>query len=151
MQRIGINTKGVLLGCAGLHWGKCLFPFKRTIARYLDSIEKDGCTASSSMAQLSQQMDRPILFTEMGYRSIPDPLSHPWDYRTAAPEYDPEMQAMAIEALLRHFMPKKWWKGGFVWKWFPNHEKAGGEMHTGFSPQNKLAEDVLRRYFTKRE
>lgn len=127
------------------------FPLKGPLPATLDSIDKRWSTASSSMAQLSQQMDRPILFTEMGYRSIPDPLSRPWDYRTAASHYDPQMQAMAMEALLRHFMPKKWWKGGFVWKWFPNHEKAGGEMHTGFSPQNKLAEDVLRRYFTKRE
>ena len=61
------------------------------------------------------------------------------------------MQAMALEALLKEFMPQPWWQGGFVWKWFPDHPNAGGENHTGFTPQNKLAEEVLRSYFTNRK
>ena len=58
---------------------------------------------------------------------------------------------MALTALLDHFTPLEWWKGGFVWKWFPDHVNAGGENHTGFSPQNKAAQKVLTTHFTKRK
>lgn len=127
------------------------FPLKGDEAVTLKSIQERWQKDSDKMAYLSKKTQRPILFTEMGYRSIPDPLSRPWDYRSSPKAYDPKMQAMALEALFKQFISKQWWKGGFVWKWFPDHQNVGGENHTGFSPQNKLAQDVLHHYFTKQE
>ena len=127
------------------------FPLKGEMPVRLKDIQKRWAQTKKESAQMSQKLNRPVLFTEMGYRSIDDPLSRPWDYRDKAQKYNPEMQAIALEALLLDFMPQPWWKGGFVWKWFPDHAKAGRGNHTGFTPQNKLAEEVLRTYFTKRK
>lgn len=127
------------------------FPLKGEKPVNLEDIRKRWAQTKKEMAQMSKQLNRPVIFTEMGYRSIDDPLRRPWDYRDKAQKYNPKMQAMALEALLLEFMPQPWWKGGFVWKWFPNHTTAGGENHKGFTPQNKLAEEVLRTYFTKRK
>lgn len=126
------------------------FPLKGEIST-LEDIQKGWEQTKKEIAQMSKKINRPVIFTEMGYRSIEDPLSRPWDYRDKAQKYNPKIQAMALEALLLEFMPQSWWKGGFVWKWFPNHVKAGGKNNTGFTPQNKLAEEVLRTYFTKRK
>ena len=126
------------------------FPLKGEIST-LEDIQKGWDQTKKEIAQMSKKINRPVIFTEMGYRSIEDPLSRPWDYSDKAQKYNPKIQAMALEALLLEFMPQSWWKGGFVWKWFPNHVKAGGRNHTGFTPQNKLAEEVLRTYFTKRK
>ncbi len=127
------------------------FPLKGDLPTTIASIQKRWANASTQMAQLSERENKAVLFTEMGYRSIADPLSRPWDYSVQQQPFDSEMQAMALAALLAEFMPKPWWKGGFIWQWFPDHTNAGGMHHTGFSPQNKPAEAVLRNYFTKRE
>lgn len=124
------------------------FPLKGDRGLTVEAIKQRWRKISSPMSRMSATFDRPILFTEMGYRSITNPLSRPWDY-SKGQAYNPEMQAMALAALLDYFTAQAWWKGGFVWKWFPDHVNAGGKNHTGFSPQNKLAEDVLRTYFTK--
>ena len=127
------------------------FPLKGEMPVTLEEIQKRWTQTKIEIAHVSKKINRPVIFTEMGYRSIDDPLTHPWDYRDITQKYNPEIQAMALEALLLEFMPQPWWKGGFVWKWFPNHAKVGGTNHTGFTPQNKLAEEVLRTYFTKRK
>ncbi len=40
-----------------------------------------------------------------------------------------------------------WLAGAFVWKWYPDHERAGGPSHPGFTPQNKPAERVLQAWY----
>lgn len=127
------------------------FPLNGKRPVTLEDMRTRWTQTKKGIAQMTKKLNRPVIFTEMGYRSIDDPLSRPWDYSDKAQKYNPKMQAMALEALLLEFMPQPWWKGGFVWKWFPNHATAGGENHMGFTPQNKLAEEVLRTYFTKRE
>lgn len=127
------------------------FPLKGETPLTLEHIQQRWAKTSNRIGQVSKEFNRPVLFTEMGYRSIDDPLRRPWDYRDKAQNYNPKMQAIALEALLKKFMPQPWWQGGFVWKWFPDHPNAGGENHTGFTPQNKLAEEVLRSYFTNRK
>jgi hypothetical protein len=87
----------------------------------------------------------------MGYRSINSPNNKPWDYSIRYQPYNGQKQAEALEALFLSFENKAWWAGGFIWKWFPDHDRAGGISDTMFSPQNKPAEEVIRRYFTKWE
>lgn len=99
----------------------------------------------------SKDQERQILFTEMGYRSINSPNNKPWDYSKRDQPYNGQKQAEALEALFLSFENKAWWAGGFIWKWFPDHNRAGGISDTTFSPQNKPAEEVIRRYFTKWE
>jgi len=127
------------------------FPLKGETPLTLEDIQQRWAKTIKRIGQVNKEFNRPVLFTEMGYRSIDDPLRRPWDYRDKVQNYNPKMQAMALEALLKEFIPLPWWQGGFVWKWFPDHPNAGGENHTGFTPQNKLAEEVLRSYFTNRK
>lgn len=126
------------------------FPLKGSSSFTVEDIKQRWEKISPAIAKTSTLFNRPVLFTEMGYRSISNPLSRPWDYSENA-AYHSTAQAMALTALLDHFTPLKWWKGGFVWKWFPDHVNAGGENHTGFSPQNKAAQKALTTHFTKRE
>lgn len=102
-----------------------------------------------TLAYYSKKEKRGIIFTEMGYRSIDQPTLRPWDYNNKNLPYNGINQANALEALFLSFEKKPWWKGGFIWKWFPDHKNSGGSSSTGFSPQNKPAESIIRRYFTK--
>lgn len=99
----------------------------------------------------SEDQGQKILFTEMGYRSINQPTSKPWDYRLKDQPFNGQTQADALEALFKNFQNNSWWAGGFIWKWFPDHLNSGGVFDTTFSPQNKPAEEVIKFYFTKWE
>ena len=127
------------------------FPLKGKESLSVSVLKKRWIPTVTVLTQLSDSLKRPVVFTEMGYRSIDDPVSRPWDYRQKDVHFNPVAQAIALEALFETFQPKSWWAGGFVWKWFPQHSTAGGNGHKGFTPQNKMAETVLQSYFTKAE
>ena len=98
------------------------------------------------LASVSEVVERPVLFTEIGYRSAPDAASAPWrwpeDAETEAP--DPEMQAACYRAFFHRLGDAPWLGGAIVWKWHPEPE---GKRPVGFTPQNKPAEEILRQGF----
>lgn len=93
--------------------------------------------------------NRPILFTEMGYRSVDYAAAEPWTWprRDEAREKSPNhtLQADLYRAFFDRIMPAPWFAGAIVWKW---HPEARGDRPLGFTPQNKPAEEVLREEFT---
>jgi hypothetical protein len=101
---------------------------------------------ANMLADMSRAASRPVLFTEIGYRSAPDAASAPWrwpeDAETEAP--DPEMQAACYRAFFQRLGNAPWLGGAIVWKWHPEPE---GKRPVGFTPQNKPAEEVLRQGF----
>ena len=42
------------------------------------------------------------------------------------------------------FWKEEWFAGGFIWKWFHDHEQSGGGDNSRFTPQNKPAETVIK-------
>lgn len=127
------------------------FPLKGKETLSVSILKKRWIPTVVALERLSDSLQKQVLFSEMGYRSIDDPVSRPWDYHQKSVRYNSKSQAIALEALLQTFASKNWWAGGFVWKWFPQHSTSGGEGNTGFTPQNKMAEAVLQSYFTKNE
>ena len=98
---------------------------------------------------LQQTVDRPVLFTEFGYRSMDYTAKKPWLVDRNEEAVNLEAQANAKEALFEEFWSEDWFAGGFVWKWFIHHSRAGGPGDNRFTPQNKPAEGVIRDYFQK--
>ncbi len=58
-----------------------------------------------------------------------------------------DAQSVALEVLYDEFWQEDWFAGGFLWKWFHNHELAGGENNDRFTPQNKPAESLVRDFY----
>ena len=96
-----------------------------------------------------EPFDLPILFTEYGYRSVTGGLSEPWDSGNKG-EYNPEIQSLGIMGLYESVWNRPTFAGGFLWKWFDRPENAGGEGHTGFTPQNKPSSEQVRSFFKDR-
>ncbi len=101
------------------------------------------------MKAISETFDKPILFTEFGYRSTDYTGKEPWvsDYKITALNF--EGQTNTTQALFDVFWKEPWFAGGFVWKWFHNHEESGGETDNQFTPQNKPVEAVIRDYYKR--
>ncbi|MCB0399088.1 MAG: glycoside hydrolase [Winogradskyella sp.] len=97
--------------------------------------------------RLSEQIEKPVLFTEYGYRSVDYSGRQPWVSDHTMRDVNLEAQVNTIRALFDTFWYEDWFAGGFLWKWFIKHDEVGGHDNPMFTPQNKPVEEVLREYY----
>jgi hypothetical protein len=102
----------------------------------------------TKMAQLSAEVDKPILFTEFGYRSMDYTAKKPWLIDRNEMDVNLQAQADALSVTFEEFWNEDWFAGGFIWKWFLHHEDVGGSENNRFTPQNKPAEAVIRAHYS---
>lgn len=95
---------------------------------------------------------KPVLFTEIGYRSVSAAASRPWEWpkRNEAVESDPDLQARCYQAFFETVWSKPWCAGAYWWKWFP-HARVGRNRATGFTPQDKPAQRVLFEWYGRND
>lgn len=98
---------------------------------------------------LSEDLEKPILFTEFGYRSMDYAGKKPWLVDRNEMKVNLDAQAMATQIIFEEFWNEDWFAGGFLWKWFTNHEEVGGHSDNRFTPQNKPAENIIRQHYAK--
>ena len=96
---------------------------------------------------VSERFDRPVILTEVGYKSISgtaiSPYIWPEHLVREATEPNEQAQADAYCAILETFGEADYVAGIYWWKWFTDPE-TDEEDETGFSPRGKLAEGLLR-------
>ncbi|WP_299396531.1 glycoside hydrolase TIM-barrel-like domain-containing protein [uncultured Gelidibacter sp.] len=90
-----------------------------------------------------KRYQKPILFTEYGYRSVDYAAKAPWKADRDMTSVNMEAQANAMQALFDENWGEEWFAGGFIWKWFHDYENVGGEKDTQFTPQNKPVEAII--------
>jgi hypothetical protein len=93
------------------------------------------------------QTGKPVIFTEIGYRSYDWAANKPWDYQNNS-NYNGTLQAACYEAVFSVFQHEDWFKGTFWWSWSPN-ASAGGPQDTDYTPQNKTAQTTLTVWYAK--
>ncbi|MCE7053248.1 hypothetical protein LZF95_01080 [Algoriphagus sp. AGSA1] len=88
---------------------------------------------------------RPVMFTEIGYCNTVDAAKEPWIWPNERKETElsEEMQALCYEAFFQTAWKKNWMAGVFFWKWYPE----GKHREPDFTPQGKMAEQVMANYF----
>jgi len=114
-----------------------------TVADLKAAWDKQGYI--TSLKQLSEEYDRPILFTEIGYRPVVGANKAPWEWQDS-PQIDLTLQANLYEAALDVFTKQDWFAGMFFWDWLTNPNQ-GGANDPDYTPHGKPAEDVLRKFY----
>jgi hypothetical protein len=94
------------------------------------------------LSRLSGAEQKPILFTEFGYRACEYTARRPWESETDCTPSE-VAQAQAYSALFQTVWPQPWFAGGFVWKWFV-HEGPHDRHRDYFSPQHRAALTTLK-------
>lgn len=89
---------------------------------------------------------RPVVFTEVGYRSVVGAEIHPWDYLEDL-DYDGDSQRRCYEAFLRAWTGFPGLAGVFFHAW----RGDGGPGDTGYTPRGKPAEAILERFLADAE
>ncbi len=102
---------------------------------------------------VSRRYGKPVVFTEIGYKSTPDSAIKPWEWpqKSTVPlrpaPVDHAVQARCYEAFFQAAWDKPWFLGSYFWKWYP--ERVGGRDpdNIDFTPQGKPAEKILSRWY----
>lgn len=126
------------------------FPLSEAQTPTVSDLKAAWIPWKSEIQQLSSQHSKQILFTEYGYRSVDHTARQPWQADRISGQVNLTAQANANTAILEAFWHEPWFAGGFVWKWFINHPLSGGHQDNRFTPQNKPAQHVLRKYYGSR-
>jgi len=58
-----------------------------------------------------------------------------------------QAQINILKTFFETLANKTWFKGAFIWKWYPNHQSAGGLNNKDFTPQNKSSEVIIKKCF----
>ena len=135
-----------------IHWSKldyigidAYFPVSATknptITECYDGWEESFKTIKA----ISIAINKPVLFTEFGYRSVDYCGQEPWV--SSGGNINLLAQQNAYQGLFNKFWNEPWFKGGFLWKWEAFHSTAGGENNTKFTPQNKPAEQAIKNMY----
>lgn len=125
------------------------FPLSEERLPSMDSLKMAWQPWKTLMAKLSLEKNKPILFTEYGYRSMDYAAKKPWLADRNDDKVNLEAQVNATKAIIEEFWNEEWFAGGYVWKWFINHKESGGSMDNRFTPQNKPAEQILKQYYAQ--
>ncbi|MDA9774639.1 hypothetical protein N9B82_06740, partial [Saprospiraceae bacterium] len=105
------------------------------------------------LKKLSKTHKKPILFTEIGYRSDETATIEPWVWGSALDRLthkkSEETQNLAYEALFQKFWEEDWFAGLYIWQWH-NRSKRGNEREEmDFTPRFKAAENTISKWYGK--
>jgi hypothetical protein len=122
------------------------FPLTETGNPSLDTLRARWRTHRRTLERLHERTGKPVLFTEIGYRSAPSAAATPWLWPEEDGSVSPDsaLQARCYEAFLSTMSGVPWFAGAIIWKWHPAHSS---DRPTAFTPQGKPAEAVLQQWF----
>jgi hypothetical protein len=139
----------------------------------LKSLKSSWRKHASSLEKISRKYNKKVVFTEVGYKNTSDAAIEPWlwprQLEADKIKESEAVQANCYEAMFSTLWNEEWFGGVYIWKWFHgNHQRdysaykewmierrrkraeSRGEPllpQIDFTPQDKLAEKVMARYY----
>jgi len=102
----------------------------------------------TEMKAFYSTLNKPVLFTEFGYRSVDFTAKQPWRSDVEMDVVNLNAQTNATQAFFDSFWNEDWIAGGFIWKWFHDNESVGGPNDAWFTPQNKPVESIIKEVYS---
>lgn len=111
-----------------------------------------GRNVASGIESLARSTGLPVVLTEIGYTTRPDPAVKPWEWPDAMKDVkvDQKAQAEAYTALIAPLLDARFCAGFFLWRTYADPDDVSQEAEWGFSPRGKLSELVVRDAFAAR-
>lgn len=121
------------------------FPLSSKTDPKLSDLKSGWKKHLKDIGQVVAEYQKPVMFTEIGYCNTVDAAKEPWVWpnERREAELSEEMQALCYEAFFETAWKESWMAGVFFWKWYPE----GKHREPDFTPQGKMAEQVMKNYF----
>jgi len=115
----------------------------------LDELVRNWKTHLFSIERVHRKYNKPVMFTEIGYRSDAQAAIEPWTWPRDMKEVPPadEVQALCYQAFFKAVWNKNWLNGVYFWKWYPHGARRPEQ--SDFTPQGKPAEKIMKENFAK--
>lgn len=124
------------------------FPLSETLTPTIEEAKVGWAQWKIEMETLSVSVNKKILFTEFGYRSVDFSGKEPWNSDYTLKGVNFEAQTNLFNALFEEIWKEDWFAGGYLWKWFINHNDVGGLEDNMFTPQNKPVESLIKSNYS---
>ncbi len=125
------------------------FPLSQSREPEKEELKKSWNTHINSLTKLSSKFSKPIIFTEWGYENEDYVAAEPWvlgRFKNSENTTNNEAQVRAYESMFEQIWEEPWMKGVFVWRWA---YYEGVSKNPTYSPRNKEASSVLKKWFEK--
>jgi hypothetical protein len=125
------------------------FPLTDARNPTLNLLNKEWKPIIKRLKSFSTSNNRKILFTEYGYMSVDGCAGRAWEIEKNLQNLsiNQRAQCTAYDALWSNMVKEEFWAGGFLWKWFPDGMGHEGYPEKDYTPQNKEAELVIKKWF----
>jgi hypothetical protein len=142
----------VILGDLDVIGINAFYPLTDKENASFDALLDGSRRVASKIQSLSERWQRPVLFTEIGYTTRPDPALRPWEWPDSMQNVrvDEVAQADAYAALIAPLLDLPAFAGFFAWRVYADPDDVSQEAPWGFSPRGKQAELVLKDAFATR-
>lgn len=161
IKRVKSKYKGLLTYAA--HWDRyqdirfwdqldyvginAYFPLSEELSPTEEELIQGWTKWLTEIEEFQKVVNKPIIFPEAGCNSADGAAIRPWEHVPQS-EVNIKLQEDYYKALLKTFWDKEWFYGLYWWYWGTN-VNMGGKYNRGFSPQNKPAEDVIKKWYAK--
>ena len=123
------------------------FPLSKNPDPKLSELRQGWRDPMNRIRKVHEAFRKPVIFTELGYRSTPDAAMEPWRWPQREESVSLEAQANCYEAFFQTAWQEPWIAGVYFWKWYPHTPRRA--MESDFTPQGKPALDVMSKWFEK--
>jgi len=123
----------------------CYYPLSDEPGASDQALEQGVARILTTIERVARAYDRRVIITEIGFCSTPSPWVKPFE-RERGVTVDLEAQARCYEIFLSGLGGRPEYAGIYWWKW-PSFLEYGGSQHSGFTPNGKTAEEIVRKWY----
>lgn len=127
------------------------FPLTKHNNPELSEIKQGWEAHKKVLETFSKTHRKPILFTEIGYRSDEAATIKPWEWNSIGNlitnQRSTQIQQYAYEAMFESLWDEPWFIGCFLWQWDTRGTKAGALESFDFSPKYKPAQNIMAKWY----
>ncbi|MBC7885901.1 MAG: hypothetical protein H7X99_10525, partial [Saprospiraceae bacterium] len=129
----------------------CYFPLTDAKTPTLNLLNKEWKPIIKKLKSFSALQQKRIVFTEYGYMSVDGCAGKAWEIekKVSTLKINQQGQSNAYDALWSNLHHEDFWGGGFLWKWFPDGMGHEGYPEKDYTPQDKTAESIIKKWFEK--
>ena len=122
------------------------YPLSKNQTATDEELEANFDKVKNKIATVYEKFKKPVVFTEIGFRSIDAPWITP--YADGDNSFNEDHQNRCYEVIFNGIKDAEWCKGILWWK-FPSYLEYRGRENNAFTPNNKKAEATVKKWFSK--